>query len=680
MNPLWNADQLEQLKRAYAQRQAMQQQQAAQQQAQAQAGKHTSGRGGFLTSLISEGGATGGAVSGAMAGSVFGPVGTIIGGALGGFAGGFGGSALEQHIRDNNIDFGKATTEGAFSAIPGGTGKVVKTVGKSVIENGFKGGVKDELANLFTKQPGRFSNFATNAAQDTRGAVRGVVTNAPMQGRASQRVTDTEAQQINDFLNQQGLKGSRNNQQAMLEKIQQGAGQDINDIVHGAPKAVAPEDLATAQNNILGRIMAPNGKGVVGFNPAQHGDIANQFASQMAGIKDSAGWLNFKRGLDEVINYSRTNQGVDPMVERVAKQFRTEARQQLEKLHPDVVPSNQIYSQAQDALNVMARAKNDGGIKLGSGFIDFGGNGMGTNAVQAGKDMAARRLQGASGTRPITDQFGRQMLASGLENVTHPNENSNQFASDPSALGLDGSADGSLPSSPDQMFGMQAGDMSGGDATQASNPTGLQYSSTDLMNMALQAMQAGDSASYKQLSAAATQVAALEKQAGASGSGKGSGMNVSKVTAQQYGLAQTGMQSLQQLAQMIQSDPSVVTKTATPGRKLPVVGGFITNAAGTGQYDAAGYNIADTLLRLRTGATANESEVRNLQTQIMPRAGDSPATIRAKMQQLQQAFGNVLQLAQQGGGSSGGNDFEQQLMAMMGGGGSGGQMQSAYGY
>jgi hypothetical protein len=108
MNPLWNPDQLEQLKRAYAQRQAMQQQQAAQQQAQAQAGKHTSGRGGFLTSLISEGGATGGAVTGAMAGSAFGPVGTIIGGALGGFAGGFGGSAVEQKVRDNNIDFGKA--------------------------------------------------------------------------------------------------------------------------------------------------------------------------------------------------------------------------------------------------------------------------------------------------------------------------------------------------------------------------------------------------------------------------------------------------------------------------------------------------------------------------------------------------------------------------------------------
>jgi hypothetical protein len=674
MNPLWNPDQLDQLKKLYAQRMAMQQQQAAQEAAQAKASKHTSGRGGFLTSLISEGGATGGAVTGAMAGSVFGPVGTIIGGALGGFAGGFGGSAVEQKVRDNNIDFGKATTEGAFSAIPGGTGKVVKTVGKGIAEQGFKGGFKDELANLFTKQPGRISNMAHGVGEDAQAGVRGVVANAPVQGRASQRLTTTEADQINAFLNERGLKGSRGTQQAQLERIQQGAGQQINDIVHGAPQAVGQEGLATAQNNIMGRLLGSNGKGVTGFNAAQHGDIANQFASQMAGIKDSAGWLNFKRGLDEVINYSRTNQGVDPMVERVAKVFRREANSQLHTLHPDVIPANAIYSKAQQALNVMARAKDNGGIKVASGFIDLGGDGMGRGTIQAGRDRAGRILQGAHGTRPITDQFGRQMLASGLENVTHPGENSSQFMADPSALGMDGSTDGSLPGSPDQMFGMDAsgGDVSG---TPAGNATGLQYSSTDLMNAALQAMQAGDTASYKQLSSAATQVAAMEKQAGQSAGGAGgSGLNITKVTAQQYGLAQTGMQTLQQLAQMIQSDPSVVTKTATPGRGLPVVGGFLSNAAGTGQYDAMGYNIADSLLRLRTGATANPEEIRKLQTQLMPRAGDSPATIRTKMQQLQQAFGNVLQLANQGGGGGSSNDFESQMMAMMGG-----QGQAAYG-
>jgi hypothetical protein len=502
--------------------------------------------------------------------------------------------------------------------------------------------------------------------------VRGVVANAPVQGRASQRLSTTEADQINAFLNEQGLKGSRGTQQAQLEKIQQGAGQQINDIVHGAPQAVGQEDLATAQSNIMGRLLGSNGKGVTGFNPAQHGDIANQFASQMAGIKDSAGWLNFKRGLDEVINYSRTNQGVDPMVERVAKVFRREANSQLHTLHPDVIPANAIYGKAQQALNVMARAKDSGGIKVGSGFIDLGGDGMGRGTIQAGRDRAGRVLQGANGTRPITDQFGRQMLASGLENITHPGENSSQSMADPSALGMDGSGDGSLPGSPDQMFGTDA---SGGamSDTPTGNATGLQYSSTDLMNAALQAMQAGDTASYKQLSAAATQVAAMEKQAAKSAGGAGgSGLNISKVTSQQYGNASQGAQAVQQLAQVMQHNPGALTASGVPGQGLPLVGGFLSNSLGTEDYKLYANQVADMYLRLTTGAQANQSEINKLAQNLMPRPGENQAKAATRLQNMANYFSRYLQLANQGGGSS--NDFESQMMAMMGG-----QGQAAYG-
>lgn len=75
-----------------------------------------------LTALISEGAATGGAVGGAALGTAILPgIGTAVGGILGGLAGGFGGSATEQKIRDDKIDWGKATLEGAIggaSALP----------------------------------------------------------------------------------------------------------------------------------------------------------------------------------------------------------------------------------------------------------------------------------------------------------------------------------------------------------------------------------------------------------------------------------------------------------------------------------------------------------------------------------------------------------------------------------
>lgn len=176
---------------------------------------------------------------------------------------------------------------------------------------------------------------------------------------------------------------------------------------------------------------------------------------------------------------------------------------------------------------------------------------------------------------------------------------------------------------------------------------GLQHDSTELFNSAMEALLRGDNAAYKQLSNAADQALDLEKAMAKGGSKAGGGQNITKVTAQQYGLAQSGAQSLQQLATLMQQDPNIVNRTATPGRGLPTVGGFISNAAGTGSYDAIGYNIADTILRLRTGATANESEVKKLQQQIMPRAGDSQQTKQTKLQQINTIFSNVLDLANQ---------------------------------
>ena len=85
----------------------------------------TRGRGGFLTSLISEAGGTGGAMGGAALGASIGSVvpgiGTVIGGligaGLGGFAGGAGGRLAENKIRDNRWGVGDALKEGAISGV-----------------------------------------------------------------------------------------------------------------------------------------------------------------------------------------------------------------------------------------------------------------------------------------------------------------------------------------------------------------------------------------------------------------------------------------------------------------------------------------------------------------------------------------------------------------------------------
>lgn len=88
------------------------------------------GRGGFLSSIISElsgaGGAAGGAAAGATAGSVVPGLGTLVGGiigaGIGGFAGGTGGRLLENKYRDNEYRAGEALKEGALSGALGVAG------------------------------------------------------------------------------------------------------------------------------------------------------------------------------------------------------------------------------------------------------------------------------------------------------------------------------------------------------------------------------------------------------------------------------------------------------------------------------------------------------------------------------------------------------------------------------
>lgn len=95
------------------------------------------GRGGFFTSLISEGGALGGAAGGAALGTALLPgIGTLGGALLGGFAGGFGGRVAENKVRDDRLGVGDALKEGALSGVLGAgpfrLGKAAFTAGKAV--------------------------------------------------------------------------------------------------------------------------------------------------------------------------------------------------------------------------------------------------------------------------------------------------------------------------------------------------------------------------------------------------------------------------------------------------------------------------------------------------------------------------------------------------------------------
>lgn len=116
---------------------------------------------------------------------------------------------------------------------------------------------------------------------------------------------------------------------------------------------------------------------------------------------------------------------------------------------------------------------------------------------------------------------------------------------------------------------------------------------------------------------------------------------VNKPTAQQYGLASSGVQSLQELADQMSQNPNIVTKNATPGQGLPLVGSLISNASGAADYHSLADNVLQAIIHLQTGATATPSEVTAAHGQL-PQPGDSETVKQQKLQTLLNDFSPFL--------------------------------------
>jgi hypothetical protein len=110
-----------------------------------------------------------------------------------------------------------------------------------------------------------------------------------------------------------------------------------------------------------------------------------------------------------------------------------------------------------------------------------------------------------------------------------------------------------------------------------------------------------------------------------------------QASVKEYSQAQGGLSGVNQLTQMLQNDPSLLTKGNAPGQDLPFIGGLVSGALGTGEYNATANNVLNSLARLNTGASMPASE-ESFYRRLLPAAGDSEATRQQKLAQLSQAF------------------------------------------
>lgn len=163
-------------------------------------------------------------------------------------------------------------------------------------------------------------------------------------------------------------------------------------------------------------------------------------------------------------------------------------------------------------------------------------------------------------------------------------------------------------------------------------PNSAENASTTEIDYEAEARNALAVGDYKAFDAILSLAALAEKKA-ANGTAKPLSAEASKVIA----TANSGLGSLQQLADMI-AEGGVPKGTTIPGRGL--FGGAGQAVLGTTGFDAAADNVADAMVRARTGAAATKEELA-LYRRLLPQAFDPPEEQQRKMQTVHDYFMSI---------------------------------------
>jgi hypothetical protein len=103
--------------------------------------------------------------------------------------------------------------------------------------------------------------------------------------------------------------------------------------------------------------------------------------------------------------------------------------------------------------------------------------------------------------------------------------------------------------------------------------------------------------------------------------------SLSSTQQTQVNNAMSGLQDLQNIAQIIQHDPSAITKDAIPG------GSIARRLTGTTDYEASKQNVVDVIARLRSGAVISTEEAKRYMG-LLPQAGDTTQSANQKLNRL----------------------------------------------
>lgn len=620
---------------------------ASQKKTQPTATTKKGGRGGFLTSLISEGGALGGGAAGAAAGTAILPgIGTLLGGAIGSGIGAFGGRIAENKVRDNRIGLGDAAKEGALSAVLGGGpirlakagigAAVAKKGGASLTDALMQAGEKAGQ-NTIRKTVGNKLADASNdlVIKDFR--------LKPSQLTNFKKKFGEDASQVIKRYNLTG-KDSEAIRQTVIQPLQQEF-DTIASQIPAIPTKTIQKAFEAKYSKLLSSAVEDN-KAVGRQLKDQADTIVKKYGETIDGNEVGA----LRREFDDLVSYA--DKAANPARYNVNKRSADALRSVLQDTADKVGLTStegksfkEVGKELSKLHQLTDNIQSQEGLGRGSlplGLTNLLGGGLGGSLGPAGA------LGGIVTTQALNSPTGRKLMAKGAGKVA---EKLTQSTSNPYSLG--GIASRILPAAAisagvggaqdSRLFGQStaspmASNTSNEPPINANIPSSYQentslsssspFAPQNLETAIQQILQNGGSLddADKFVSLAET----LQKLRNPAGDKK---LNATQM--QQANNAQSGLDSLNTIQSILQQNPNTAKLASLPG------GSFTQSLTGTGEYSAAIANATDVIGRLRSGGAINADEEKRFRS-LLPGTFDDPNTVRYKLQTLSSLFNRFI--------------------------------------
>lgn len=589
--------------------------------AQVEKPKKKTGRGGWITSLISE-----------AAGAVGGVGGFLLGGPLGAAAGAAAGSglgnALEQKVRneDTGVKWGSALGEGALSGafaaapvgkilkgvtkpITGGAKLLTRKIGGEVIEKGVQEtGEKAAKSGLLSRVSNSLRRDVANPK--VRAGVGGAQKEAEIAGQVS-KVPGLSA------------KTKYKNLQSEMD----GLTEKIKPILASSKKTVGTDELMTG----IRKNAEQSSHFLAGDDlyEKQLSSVLTDITAKTGGTKKLTAQqiFDYKKGMDMDSVFKKLQKGADLNPKEAARlavwSSLDDGITKAAPLAKELTKQQSLLMQGAEGLQAASKKT------LGIPLLGIKSQ-RAEQVVQAGKELLGRGLQGGAGKVAATG--GRSplgMLARvGGADLVNPNpvleDTVDPNSLDPSlSMGTDPATGEPIAA------GMEASTGTPDIADLGSEVDKYEQLNTALEQAAIQALKSGDTKGLDNIMKVASFVEARQKAKAPAKAKKLTATQETRAVAAQNALGDMGM-----------VEEAIASGKLGGAKALPFSGTAIgARVLGTEDLDAALFNIADNILRARSGAATPPDEVKRFVSNFLPRPTDSQ---EAKVSKLNRAKRELL--------------------------------------